>query len=537
MIKESEFDLETIKGKVKLTKPVTLAPFETTQVPGITECTAHFKRVHMIMEASEKFKHEAVKPICTYSKLRPGSSRVSIGLRNLSCKSVTLRPRMVVAKVSAANIVPFSIAPNLEGKEKEELREQYQDQIDSQTIRDMENQENNQASKSEIKLEPLSSEKEKLLFEKVDPIGISKWDPTDQEEVRELFKEYGKIFALDDLDLGHTSVVKHEIKLNDYTPFKERYRRIPPHQYDEVKKHLKEMLEIGAIRKSNSPWASAVVLVRKKDGSLIFCINLYKLNSCTIKDAYSLLRIDETLDCLGGSIIFTSLDLKSGYWQVEMDEMSKQLMAFMVGPLGFYECERMLFGLTNTPATFQRLMESCLGELHFNWCIIYLDDIIVFSKTPKEHIERLRWVFNKLVQASLKLKAKKCKFFKSKISYLGHIVSLKGIETDPRKVEAVREWVVPKTVTDVRSFLGFTNYHRRFIKDYAKVAKPLNTLISGENASKKRKPIEWNDDCQKAFDKLKELCTSTLILACADYKKEFQLYIDASELGLGGVLY
>ena len=535
-IKESEFDLGTIKGKVKLTKSVTLAPFETKQVPWLTECTTHFKRVHVITEALEKFKHEAIKPICTYSELRPGSSRVLIGLRKLSCKSVTLKPRMVVAKVSAANIVPFSVAPNLEGKEKEELREQYEDQIDSQTIWDMENQENNQAPESEIKLEPLSPEKEKLLFEKVDRTGISKWDLADQEEVRE-FKEYGKIFALDDLDLGHTSIVKHEIKLNDYTPFKERCRRIPPHQYDEVKKHLKEMLEIGAIRKSNSPWASAVVLVRKKDGSLRFCIDLHKLNSRTIKDAYSLPRIDETLDCLGGSIIFTSLDLKSGYCQVEMDEMSKQLTAFTVGPLGFYVCERMPFGLNNAPATFQRLMESCLEELHLNWCIIYLDDIIVFSKTPKEHIERLRGVFNKLVQAGLKLKPKKCEFFKSKISYLGHVVSPKGIETDPRKVEAVRTWVVLKTVTDIRSFLRFTNYYRRFIKDYGKIAKPLNTLISGENASKKRKPIEWNDDCQEAFNKLKELCTSTPILAYADYKKEFQLHADASELGLGGVLY
>ena len=139
-------------------------------------------------------------------------------------------------------------------------------------------------------------------------------------------------------------------------------------------------------------------------------------------------RIDETLDCLGGSIIFTSLDLKSGYWQVEMDEMSKQLTTFTVGPLGFYECERMPFGLTNAPATFQRLMESCLGDLLLNWCIIYLDDIIVFSKTPKEHIKRLKGVFTKLVAAGLKLKPKKCEFFKSKIAYLGHIFSPKGIE-------------------------------------------------------------------------------------------------------------
>ena len=249
---------------------------------------------------------------------------------------------------------------------------------------------------------------------------------------------------------------------------------------------------------------------------------------------YSLPRIDETLDCLGGSVIFTSLDLKSGYWQVEMDEMSKQLMAFTMDPLGFYKCERMLFSLINAPATFQRLMESCLGDLHLNWCIIYLDDIIVFSKTPKEHIKRLRGVFSKLVQASLKLKPKKCKFFKS---YLGHIVSSSGIETDTRKVEVVKTWAIPKTVTDVRSFLGFTNYYRRFIKDYAKVARPLNVLISGENAPKKKKLIEWNSDCQKAIDELKKLCTSTPVLVYANYKREFQLHTDVSELGLGGVLY
>ena len=178
-----------------------------------------------------------------YSELRPGSSRVSVGLRNLSCESVTIRSKMVVAKVSVANMVPFSVAPNLVGKEKEELREHYEEQIDLQAIQDMENQDDSQASKSEIRLEPLSLRK-KLLFEKADLTGISKWDPADQKVVRELFREYGKLFTLDDLDLGHTSVVKHEIKLNDYTPFKKRYRRIPPHQYEEVKKHLKEMLEI-----------------------------------------------------------------------------------------------------------------------------------------------------------------------------------------------------------------------------------------------------------------------------------------------------
>ena len=220
-----------------------------------------------------------------------------------------------------------------------------------------------------------------------------------------------------------------------------------------------------------------------------------------------------------------------------MDEASKPLTAFTVGPLGFYECERMPFGLTNAPTTFQRLMESCFGDLHLNWFLIYLDDVIVFSKTPKDHIERLRGVFHKLFLAGLKLKPRKCEFFKSKTAYLGHIVSAKGIEIDPKTVEAVKNWTIPKTVTDVRSFLGFTNYYRRFIKDYAKVARPLNILISGENAVKKKKLVEWDKQCQKAFDALQDLCTSTPILAYADYKKEFQLHTDACEKGLGGVLY
>ena len=236
------------------------------------------------------------------------------------------------------------------------------------------------------------------------------------------------------------------------------------------------MLKVGVIRKSVSPWASPIVLVHKKDGSLRFCISLRKLNSWTIKDAYSLPRIEESLDCLNGAIIFTSLDLKAGYWQVKMEENSIPYTAFTVGPLGFYECVHMPFGLTNAPAIFQHLMESCLGDYHLKYCIIYLDDIIIFSKTPEEHISRLCKVFQKLDEAGLCLKPIKCKSFRDRLEHLGHVVSSKGIETNPKKIAAILNWPQPRNVTQIRSFLGFCNYYRKFIKAYAQVAKLLYSL-------------------------------------------------------------
>ena len=222
---------------------------------------------------------------------------------------------------------------------------------------------------------------------------------------------------------------------------------------------------------------------------------------------------------------------------MELDEDSKALTAFTVGPLGFYQCECMPFGLTNAPATFQRLMESCLGDMHLKWVIIYLDDIIIFLKTPREHIERLRKVFQKIHEAGLKLKPKKCEFFKTRISFLGHIVSRDGIECDPKNIEAIKNWKRPTTVHDVRSFLGFTNYYHKFIHKYAQTAQPLNKLISGDNASKKHKKVDWDDKCEEAFLNLKESCCNPPILAYADYSKPFKLHTDASGLGLGAILY
>ena len=197
----------------------------------------------------------------------------------------------------------------------------------------------------------------------------------------------------------------------------------------------------------------------------------------------------------------------------------------------------MSFRQTNAPATFQHLMQSCLGNIHLQYCIIYLDDIIVFSKTLEEHLARLQAILEKHKKAELKLKPSKCEFFKQELTYLGHVVSKNGIETDSKMVKAVGKWPVPTNVAEVLSFLGFTDHYHKFIKKYAHVAKPLYKLNSGENAARKQNSLKWDSECQEAFEKLKELSTTTPILAYANFGKPFRLHTDVSVLGLGVVLY
>ena len=203
---------------------------------------------------------------------------------------------------------------------------------------------------------------------------------------------------------------------------------------------------------------------------LRFSINLRKLNNQTVKDAYSLPWIDKTLHSLQDSQWFSSLDLKSRYWQVKMDEESKPLTVFTVGPLGFYEFTRMPFGLTNTPATFQRLMETCLGDLNLHWCIIYLDDIIIFSKDLASHLERPEAVFQRLEEAGLKLKPSKCELLQHQLVYLGQFISAQRVATDEGRIEAIRNWPTPTNVTEVQTFLGFMGYYHRLIHKFAQVA-------------------------------------------------------------------
>ena len=499
------FDLDTVKGPVKLKKEVELEPFEQKEVWGYTKVKGHSKRVVVCTESDDLLMKGQVMSVNTKSDLLLHNSRVKVLLRNLSGKTVKMPAKTTIGEVSPCNVVPPIWKPG--GAQPED-----EDQTWTQEM--------------------------KTLFEELGLNEPKDWmKEEDILEAKKLVQKFHMIFSKNDLDLGKTDKVKYKIKVTDSTPFKERYRRIPPSQYEAVRKHLQEMLDIGAIRPSDSPWCNAVVLVKKKNGELRFCIDLRKLNARTVKDAYSLPRIDETLERLKVSCIFSSLDLKSGYWQVEIEEESKQYTAVTLGPLGFFECNRMPFGATNVPATFQRLMESCLGDLNLNWCIIYLNDVVVYAPTVKEHLVRLEAVFQKLKDAGLKLKPSKCDLFKKSISYLGHVVSEEGVQTDPKKIEAVKKWKRPHNVYTVRRFLGFVNYYRKFIKDYSKIARPLYDLVSGNNAKKKTNPVEWSDAAEEAFQTLINKCTNAPILAYADFCLPFELHIDASGIGLGAVLY
>ena len=245
----------------------------------------------------------------------------------------------------------------------------------------------------------------------LDQVNISK-DVTIEEQngCKDLISEFSDIFSKSSTDIGTTDKVKHRIDLHDDTPFKQKYRRIPPAMVEEVRAHIQELIASGVIRPSHSQFSSNVVLVKKQNCSLRLCIDYRQLNSRTVKDNYALPRIDEILDSLSGNKFFTVLDMKSGYHQIEIEENHKERTAFTVGPLGFYEFNKMSFGLANAPATYQRLQERCLGDLHLKICFIYLDDLIIFSKTYEEHLDRLKQVFDRIRSYGLKLSQKKCSF-------------------------------------------------------------------------------------------------------------------------------
>ena len=348
--------------------------------------------------------------------------------------------------------------------------------------------------------------------------------------------EHHHIFSLDKNAIGCTDTVEHIIKLMDDEPFKERFRRIAPPLLEEVWQNLQDMLDRGTIRPSKSPWCNTIVLVRKKDGTLRFCIDFRKLNARTKKDSFPLPRMQETIESMVGAPFFSSMDLKSGFWQVRMSEKSRQYTAFTVGSLGVYEFLLMPYRLCNAPTTFQRLMQNCLGELNLTYALVYLDNVIVYSKTEEDHLRWLQTVFERFYEHGLKLKPSKCRFLCKQITFLGHKVYTNSMKPGNLNLKGIAEMAPPANYMEVRHFLGMTGFFRRFIKNYARIAKPLNNILEGEASKLKSEAVTLPPDALDAFEKLKMCCMMAPILAFADFEKEFQLETDVSSEGLGAIL-
>ena len=331
-------------------------------------------------------------------------------------------------------------------------------------------------------------------------------------------------------ELPPTREVEHEIDFipGSSIPNRPAYRYSPLEQ-EEVRRQIQELLDCGLIRESSSPCASPVLLAPKKDGTWRMCIDCKAVNKITIKCRYPLPRMDDIMDHLSGARFFSKIDLKSGYWQIRIREGDQWKTTFKTAD-GFYEWMVMPFGLSNAPTTFSRLMNQILKPFLGKSVIVYLDDILVFSKTYSEHVMHVRRVLETLREKRLQVNAEKSMYCQEELVYLGHIISEKGVRMDPEKIRAIVEWPRPKTVTEIRSFHGMVNVYRKYIRHFSEISAPLTRLI------KKDKRFEWNSEAEKAFNELKRRMTTSPVLVLPDFRKVFEVQTDASGVAIGGVL-
>lgn len=352
---------------------------------------------------------------------------------------------------------------------------------------------------------------------------------TQQRQLQSLLAEFMDMFAAREEDCTRTGLVQHTIDTGAAAPIRLRPHRLPLAKRQAAEELIKEMAANGVIEPSDSPWAAPVVMVRKKTGGWRPCVDYRRLNAVTRKDSYPLPRIDDALDYIAGSSWFSSLDLRSGYWQVELAAEARPKTAFTIGQ-GLWQFRVMPFGLCNAPATFERLMERVLKDIPRARCVVYLDDLLTHAKDFEQAVANLREVLTAIRGAGLKLNPAKCNLLARQVKFLGHVVSEKGVATDPEKVVAVGDWPPPSNVAELRSFLGLASYYRRFVKDFATVASPLHQLTN------KGQRFGWTEDCAAAFEQLKTALVSAPVLAYPDPSQPFLLDTDASNVGVGAVL-
>ncbi|KAK1424203.1 hypothetical protein QVD17_19524 [Tagetes erecta] len=343
-------------------------------------------------------------------------------------------------------------------------------------------------------------------------------------------KDYPEVFPDDLTGLPPSRQVEFRIDLvPGAAPVARAPYRLAPSEMQELSNQLQELLEKGFIRPSSSPWGAPVLFVKKKDGSFRMCIDYRELNKLTVKNRYPLPRIDDLFDQLQGSTYFSKIDLRSGYHQLRVHEEDIPKTAFRTR-YGHYEFMVMPFGLTNAPAAFMDLMNRVCRPYLDKFVIVFIDDILIYSRTRKDHEQHLKLILELLGKEKLYAKFSKCEFWLREVQFLGHVVNENGIHVDPSKIEAVKKWEAPRTPTEIRQFLGLAGYYRRFIKNFSKVAQPLTLL------TRKYQKFVWGEEQEEAFQTLKDKLCHAPILALPEGTDDFVVYCDASHQGLGCVL-
>ncbi|GJZ58267.1 putative nucleotidyltransferase, ribonuclease H [Tanacetum coccineum] len=341
---------------------------------------------------------------------------------------------------------------------------------------------------------------------------------------------FPKVFPEDLPGLPPTRQVEFQIDLMPgVAPVARAPYRLAPSEMKELSEQLQELSDKGFIRPSSSPWGAPVLFVKKKDGSFRMCIDYRELNKLTVKNRYPLPRIDDLFDQLQGSSVYSKIDLRSGYHQLRVREEDIPKTAFRTR-YGHYEFQVMSFGLTNAPAVFMDLMNRVCKPYLDKFVIVFIDDILIYSKNEKEHEEHLKVILELLKKEELYAKFSKCEFWIPRVQFIGHVIDRQGIHVDPAKVESIKDWASPKTPMEIRQFLGLAGYYRRFIEGFSKIAKPMTKL------TQKTVAFEWGDKQEAAFQTLKNKLCSAPILALPQGAENFIVYCDASHKGLGAVL-
>ncbi|GJV48223.1 putative reverse transcriptase domain-containing protein [Tanacetum coccineum] len=345
-----------------------------------------------------------------------------------------------------------------------------------------------------------------------------------------IWLRFPEVFPEDLPGLPPTRQVEFQIDLiPGAAPVARAPYRLAPSEMKELSEQLKELSDKGFIRPSSSPWGAPVLFVKKKDGSFRMCIDYRELNKLTVKNRYPLPRIDDLFDQLQGSSVYSKIDLRSGYHQLRVREEDIPKTAFRTR-YGHYEFQVMPFGLTNAPAVFMDLMNRVCKPYLDKFVIVFIDDILIYSKNKQEHEEHLKLILELLKKEELYAKFSKCEFWIPKVQFLGHVIDSEGIHVDPAKIESIKDWTSPKSPTEIRQFLGLAGYYRRFIEGFSKIAKPMTKL------TQKKVKFVWGDKQEAAFQLLKQKLCSAPILALPEGSEDFIAYCDASKKGLGAVL-